>query len=171
MNIGNYLHRTNEWKHLYIWYRAHGSAVSHLKLVLSTSSIVSGRGLWAVSGRNIVRAAPMSGHRPNTTMGAWWLMFLMREMMGAITPPARAHIEPIPMPFCLRKRKTCFCISHLKWTMGSLCKTVSRSELTQLKVNMLRDVTLNANHITWYLTIQYFLAWVQLQTWGWWCSS
>lgn len=77
MNVGNYLHRT-KLKHLYIWHRAHGSVVSHLKLVPSTSSIVSGRGLWAVSGRNIVRVAPMSEHRPNTTMGACWLMFLMR---------------------------------------------------------------------------------------------
>lgn len=78
---------------------------SHLAITPSTSSIVSGRGLLAVSGSSRVRPAPSSGQRPLRTMGAWGLMFLRRYIMGAKTPPVRAHMDPIPIPFCLQVQR------------------------------------------------------------------
>lgn len=76
--------------------------VSDLRLDPSTSSMVSGSGLLAVSGSSRVRAEPSRGQRPHRTMGAWGLMLRKRCIMGASTPPVRAHMEPIPIPFCLR---------------------------------------------------------------------
>lgn len=74
---------------------------SSLRLDPSTSSMVSGRDLLAVSGSSRVRTAPSRGQRPHRTMGACGLMLLRRYSMGARTPPVRAHMEPIPIPFCL----------------------------------------------------------------------
>lgn len=75
--------------------------VSNLRLNPSTSSMVSGRGLLAVSGSSRVRTEPSRGHRPHSTMGACGLILLRKYIIGARTPPVRAHMEPMPIPFCL----------------------------------------------------------------------
>lgn len=93
----------------------------------STSSMLSGSGLLAVSGSSIVRAEPNRGQRPHRTMGAWGLIPLRRYIMGARTPPVRAHIEPIPIPFCLKNTMTrqgpgYRCLLWIStWSLSTLC--------------------------------------------------
>lgn len=80
-------------------------AESNLRFGPSTSSTVSGRCLLAVSGSKRVRAEPSRGHRPQSTMGASGLTPRRKCSMGARTPPIRAHMEPMPIPFCLRSKR------------------------------------------------------------------